>query len=161
MKFITSIVVGIIGIGFTVLNCFSVMRTITEGVMMAKRLTALPTRDASQLSAVIGETVIAVSCCGMLTILPALLIYITLVPLRLRSRWFYRWAFASSIYFILVPPFATILGLILLTALRRRRSEFREVAGYTSELDMSLEPLSEQSLTKNSTPSFTSDARPL
>ena len=133
MRYIASIVVGAIGIGFALLNCIAVMRTIAEGITVAQQVMAPRNSNVSLLAAVIGETLVAVSSRGVFAILPALLILIALIPLRLRERWFYRCAFASSIYFVLVPPFATIYGIVLLIALKRRRSDFRRVSVPTLE----------------------------
>jgi CBS domain containing-hemolysin-like protein len=140
MRFTASIVIGVIGICLALLNCIAVIRTIAEGFMIAQQVVTIPDSSPSQLAAVIGETIIAVSSRGLFAILPAILIFIALVPLRLRERWFYRGAFASSIYFILVPPFATIFGIVLLILLRRRRSDFRE--GAVSTLDGDVKPTS-------------------
>ena len=135
MRSISSFVVGIFGLFFALLNCIAVIRTIVAGVTIAQQVMALPDSNVSRLGAVIGETIVAVSSRGLFAILPALLIYIALVPLRLKERWFYRGVYVSSIYFILVPPFATIYGIVLLIALRRKRSDFREVAVLTYESD--------------------------
>ena len=132
MRFIASIAVGIIGLCLALLSCLAVMRTIVAG---AQQSIALPDHEVSQLGVVIGETIVAVSSRGLFAILPALLIYIALVLLRLRAPWFYRGAYASSIYFILVPPFATIYGIVLFIALRRRRGGFREATDLTFESD--------------------------
>ena len=141
MKSIASVVVGIVGLCLTLLSCLAVTRTIVAGAQQAAHLDG----GVSRLGGVIGETIVAVSSRGLFAILPALLIYIALVPLRLRERWFYRGAYASSIFFVLVPPFATIYGIVLLIALRRRRGDFREATELTFE-SVEMHPSSEPSL---------------
>lgn len=133
MRFIASVVVGIVGLCLALLSCVAVVKTIVVGVSTAQQLMNLSDSGVSRLGVVMGETIVAASSRGLFALLPALLIYIALVHLRLRKRWFYHGAYYSSIYFILVPPFATIYGIVLLIALRRRRGEFRDATDLRPE----------------------------
>lgn len=118
-----SIIVGAGGIIFTVLNAVAVVRTLMSGYSLTRVVTRNLTNPA-QLSAVIGETLIAVICRGLLAIIPATLLYLALGPLRLRRRWFHTCALICALYFLLLMPFGTIYGVVLLVALRRRRTGF-------------------------------------
>lgn len=124
MKPTASVIVAILGVGFALMDFFAVAKTLYECFANSRQIIALPGADPSQLAAVIGETIIAVVCRGLFAILPASLLYVALVPMRLRAGWFYSCTRIASFYFLLVVPFATVYGIILLIALRRRRSEF-------------------------------------
>jgi hypothetical protein len=100
------------------------IRTIVEGVNAPQHVITLPGSDPTQLAAIIGETIIAFTCRGIIAIIPAILIYLALVPFRQRKQWFYSLARLASYCLLLLFPFGTIFGGILLVMLRRRRPEF-------------------------------------
>ena len=113
------LIVGVVGILFTILNGILVAGSLMNGYTIARH-----SMDTSQLAAVIGETLITVACIGLFAIIPATLLDLAIRQLRLRRRWFYTCALICALYFLLLPPFGTIFGIILLIALRRRRAEF-------------------------------------
>ena len=118
---VVALVVGVGGIIFTILNGIAVVRTLMNGYSLTREVARNPT-DPAQLTAVIGETMIAVITQGFLAIIPATLLYLALGPVRLRRRWFHTCALICALYFLLLMPFGTIYGIVLLVALRRRRA---------------------------------------
>ncbi len=115
--------IAMIGVLFAIVSCFAVIGTIRNGISQSK-IVVLSSGDPTQLAAVVGETIIGIATLSFLALLPAVLLYIALGPMRLRAKWFYSCTLIASIAFLVMIPFATVCGIILLVALRRRRSEF-------------------------------------
>lgn len=132
MKSVIAFIVAILGVVLSVTCCSAALKTITEGIDASREVMTLRGADPSQLSAVIGETLIALASRGLLAIVPAVLLYAALAGFRVRSRWFYSCATLAAVFFLFLPPFATIYGIILLVALRRRKSEFASVSSQPS-----------------------------
>ncbi|WP_395751761.1 hypothetical protein [Prosthecobacter sp.] len=124
MKSAIALTVAILGVLLSMANGYAVLKTTHAGTSAAQAFMRSPAPDPSHLSAIVGETIIAVTSHGFLAIIPATLLYVALAVLRVRQRWFYSCTTVAAIYFLLVPPFATLYGIILLVALRRRKSEF-------------------------------------
>lgn len=144
MKSIKSVIVALLGLCFVLLSCISVTRTLLNGYSVAQEMSVQVGLEPSRLAAVIGETLIALASLGLIAILPALLLYVALGPMRLRTGWFYSCAFLSSLYFLVLFPFGTIYGIILLVALRRRRGEFLgEVSSQLQVATVSASPATE------------------
>ncbi len=122
---VASFLVGVGGILFAILNAIAVVGTAINGYSLTREAVRR-LADPAQLAAVIGETIIAVAIIGVLAIIPATLLYLALGPLRLRRRWFYPCALTCALYFLLLMPFGTIYGIVLLVAIRRRRAGFAE-----------------------------------
>ncbi|MFZ2282166.1 MAG: hypothetical protein WAW39_30500 [Prosthecobacter sp.] len=127
MKVAIAFIVSILGLALSLTNCLAVVKTILDGVHSSRVLMNLTAPDPSQLGAIIGETMIAVASHGFLAIVPATLLYVALVGFRIRKGWFYSCTKLAAVYFLFVLPFATAYGIILLVALRRRKSEFGSV----------------------------------
>lgn len=115
--------IAVLGVLFSLTNFLAMIGVIRNGISQSIVL-VLTCGGTGQLSAVIGETIIAIASLGFLALLPAVLLYIALGPLRLRAKWFYSCTLIASIYFLVMIPFATVFGIVLLVALRRRRGEF-------------------------------------
>ena len=124
MKSTVSVVFAIHGIVLVFTSILAGMRTIFDGVSASKHVIMLPGTDASQLAAVIGETIIGFTCRGIVSAIPATLIYFALVPFRLRKQWFYMCTRLASYCLLFLFPFGTVCGSILLVMLNHRRSEF-------------------------------------
>lgn len=120
---VASFLVGVVGILFTILNGLAVVGVVLNGYSLT-RAAVRRLADPTELMAVIGETIIAVVSLGFLAIIPAALLYLALGPLRLRRRWFHPCALTCALYFLLLMPFGTIYGIVLLVVLRRRRAGF-------------------------------------
>lgn len=133
MKFTVSAICAILGIAFAITSCIAGVRTIVDGVYASQHVISSPGSDPSQLAAIIGETIIAFVCRGIIALIPAILIYVALVPFRLRKQWFYSGARLASYCLLLLFPLGTICGCIFLAMLRRRRSEFAR-SGSLSEI---------------------------
>ncbi|MBN8420564.1 MAG: hypothetical protein J0L73_16730 [Verrucomicrobia bacterium] len=115
---------AILGLALSVTNASAVVNVLWNGIASSRALMSSSEGDPSHLSAIAGETIIAVASHGLLAIVPTALLYMALTGFRLRQRWFYSCARMAAVYFLFVPPFATVYGIILLVALRRRKSEF-------------------------------------
>jgi hypothetical protein len=124
MQTTLAFIVALLGVALSITNCSAVINTILDAIAASRALMNSPSPDPSLLSAVIGETIIAIVCHGLLAIVPAALLYAALAGFRLRQEWFYSCTRVAAVYFLYVPPFATIYGIILLVALRRRKAEF-------------------------------------
>ncbi len=124
MKSHLSAICAVLGIGFVFTSSLAAIRTIVDGISASRQVMSLPGSDPSQLSAVIGETIIAFISRGFIAIIPAMLIYLALVPLRERDQSFYTGARLASYCLLVMFPFGTLCGIILLVMLRRRRLEF-------------------------------------
>ena len=124
MRSFISVLVGVLGVLLTVTNCIAVAKTLMSGYTFARELMVRQSDVPAQLGALIGETIVGISSRGLFTVLPAMLLYVALAPLRLRQRWFYISAQICSLYFLLLLPFGTLYGIVLLVAIRRRRGEF-------------------------------------
>ena len=77
-----------------------------------------------QLSAIIGELIIGSFPLGIIDLIPAFVLFIALLPLKVRSRWSYFAFLFSGCYLLCLVPIGTITGIALLMCLRRRKSEF-------------------------------------
>jgi len=115
--------IAMLGILCAMIDALAVMGTIRNGISQSK-VVVMSGGDPTQLSAVIGETIIGIGTLSILALLPAVLLYIALGPMRLRTKWFYSCTSIASIVFLVTIPVATVCGIILLVALRRRRREF-------------------------------------
>lgn len=115
--------IAVLGILFAMIDGIAVIGVIRNGISLSKEV-VLSSRDTGQLAAVMGETIIAIATLSIFAILPAILLYIALGPMRLRAKWFYSSTLVAGIYFLVLIPFASLFGVVLLVALRRRRSEF-------------------------------------
>lgn len=124
MKSSVSDICAVLGIGFAFTSCLAGIRSIVEGVIASRHVMTLPGSAPAQFAAVIGETIIAFVSRGFIAIIPALLIYVALVPFRRREPWFYSCARLASYCLLILFPFGTLCGSILQVMLRRRRSEF-------------------------------------
>jgi hypothetical protein len=127
MKAAIAYIVAILGVALSQTNFLAVVHVIVAGVDAVRELVSSPASDPSLLGAVIGETMIAIASHGLWAIVPAALLYAALAGFRVRKGWFYSCTQLAAIYFLFVPPFATVYGIILLVALRRRKSEFASV----------------------------------
>jgi hypothetical protein len=124
MKSRVSAICAVLGVGFAFTSSLAGIRTIVDGVFASRYVMSLPGSDPAQFGAVIGETIIAFVSRGFIAIIPALLIYLALVPFRQREQWFYSCARLASYCLLILFPFGTICGSILLVMLRRHRTEF-------------------------------------
>ncbi len=124
MKSHVSYICAILGIGFAFTSSLAGIRTLVDGVSATRHVMALTGSDPAQLGAIIGETIVAFTCRGIVAIIPAMLIYWALVPFQQREQWFYSCARLASYCLLVLFPFGTICGTLLLVMLRRRRSEF-------------------------------------
>lgn len=124
MKSHVSFICAILGIGFAFTSGLAGIRTILAGLSAAQQLMMLPSSEPAELTAIIGETIIALTSRGFIAIIPALLIYLALAPFRQREQWFYSCSRLASYCLLILFPFGTICGIILLVMLRRRRAEF-------------------------------------
>ena len=124
MKLIFARIVGILGMLFALHNFDWMTRYAIESV---KEISALDptTTQPEAISKVIGEFIIILSNMGAIAIIPAFLIYVTLVPLKLRHKWFFTCAKVFSIYLLFLFPAGTIFGCILLWNLKRRQTAFQ------------------------------------
>jgi hypothetical protein len=107
-----SFICAILGIGFAFTSSLAGIRTIVDGVFASRHVMTLPGSDPTQLTAVIGETIIAFVSRGFIAIIPALLIYLALVPFRQREQWFYSCARLTSYCLLILFPFGTIIAAI-------------------------------------------------
>jgi hypothetical protein len=119
-----SITIALLGIIFTVMSCSAVTWAIL-GEITSLNCISLGFDNPLDSAVVIGETVIDIIFAninqGLLAILPATLLYIAFGLMRFRARWFCICTFASSLYFLVLLPFGTVCGIILLVELRRSR----------------------------------------
>ncbi|WP_395744139.1 hypothetical protein [Prosthecobacter sp.] len=115
---------AVLGIGFAFTSTLASLQTLVHGITASRQVAATHGNDPAQLSAVIGETIIALISRGVIAIIPALLLYLALVPLRLRKPWFYSGAHVAACCLLIMFPFGTVCGGMLLVMLRRRRPEF-------------------------------------
>jgi hypothetical protein len=118
---------AIFGIALAFSSCLAGIKTIFDAIFSFPELLGKGgVGDPAQLSAIIGEVIISFCSRGVLAVFPALLIYLSLVPLRLRSNWFYQWARLSSFSLLILFPFGSFLGCVLLVLLKRNKSQFKE-----------------------------------
>lgn len=122
-SFYMSTYIAVLGILFAMIDGIAVIGVIRNGISLSKEV-VLSSRGTGQLAAVMGETIIAIATLSIFAILPAILFYVALGPMRLRAKWFYSCTLVAGIYFLVLIPFASLFGIVLLVALRRRRSEF-------------------------------------
>jgi predicted branched-subunit amino acid permease len=127
MKSYFSAIFAILGIGLSITGSLAGIRTIVDGVFASWHVITLPGSDPAQLGAIIGESIIAFTCRGIIAVIPAMLIYLALGPFRQRKQWFYSWARLASYCLLILFPIGTICGCILLVMLRCRRSEFEQL----------------------------------
>lgn len=124
MKSRVSAICAILGIGFAFTGSLAGIRTIWAGVLDAWQVISLPSSEPTQLAAVIGEAIITFVSSGFIVIIPAMLIFLALGPFRQRGHWFYSWSRPASYCLLILFPFGTVCGTILLVMLRRSRFEF-------------------------------------
>jgi len=149
---VASTAIAVLGILFVVTNCVAVTKNMVACIDAIMRVTRAG-GDPSQAGAVAGEAVIeAVSrivFLGLAAIVPATLLYLALVPMRLRARWFYASTLITCLYLLVLLPFGTVSGFVLLAELRRRRGEFVNNETSTTEVTSALQTPSSRSFQSN------------
>jgi len=124
--------VAMLGVLFAMIVALAVTGAIRNGILQSK-VVVMSGGDPTQLGAVIGEIIISIATLSFLALVPAGLLYIALGPMRLRAKWFHSYTLVASIAFLVMIPFATVFGIILLVALRRRRGEFLNDSKYPAQ----------------------------
>lgn len=125
MKFYLSVICAILGIGLALFDSAAGIKTIVDAALaIPQQIKVDGVGDPSKLSAIIGEAIIAYVSRGVFAFIPAILIYLALGPLRLRQNWFHQWARIAGWCLVILLPFGSICGCILLVLIRRRKSEF-------------------------------------
>jgi hypothetical protein len=120
-----STVIAVLGVLFALIDGLAVIGVIRNGISQSKAIVMTNgVGNPEQLGAVFGEAIIAIAVLSLFALLPAVLLYLALGPMRLRAKWFYLCTLGAGIYFLVLIPVATIFGIVLLVALRRRRGEF-------------------------------------
>ena len=123
MKAHFAAICALLGSGFALTGSFATIRTLAAGFMAARHLMARPDSAPSDLTAVIGETVIAVFSRGVLLLPSAILIYLAFFPLRQRDPTYYSVARLSCYCMLIAFPVGTLAGIVLLMLLRRIKHE--------------------------------------
>jgi len=137
--------IAVLGVLFALIDGLAVIGVIRNGLSESKAL-VLSSASSEQLAAVMGETIIAIATLSLFAILPAILLYTALGPMRLRAKWFYSCTWVAGIYFLVLIPFASLFGIVLLVALRRKRSEFVNDSTHPKVDSQYLSPNSEHRL---------------
>jgi hypothetical protein len=123
MKANFAAVCALLGSGLALTGFFAVIRTLSMGFMAASRLMTMPDIAPSDLTAVIGETIIAIFSRGVLLLPSAVLIYLAFFPLRQRNPIYYSIARLSCYSMLIAFPVGTLVGIVLLMLLRRIKHE--------------------------------------
>ena len=125
MKSVISVICAVLGIGLALLDSAAGIKTIVDLVFAAANLakeTGLG--DPAQLSALIGEAIIAFVTRGVAAIVPTMLICVALGPLSLREHWFYFWARLAAWSLLILFPVGTICWIVILLMVKGKKAEF-------------------------------------
>lgn len=123
MKTHFAAICALLGSGFAFTGSFAAIRTLVAGFTAARHCIATPDSAPSDLTAIIGETIIAVFSRGVLLLPAAILIYLAFFPLRLRDPIYYAATRLSCCCMMIAFPVGTLAGFVLLMLLRRIKRE--------------------------------------
>lgn len=99
------------------------------GVLMSAAVMAVQgggELDPAAMGGVVGAAAAAIATRGLYTLLPAAFLYIAWVPLRYRPGWFHKAVLVAGFYFIQLFPAGTVIGGLLLIAVRRNKASLPE-----------------------------------
>ncbi len=117
------LLITIAGLALAALHLFDLAEALYVLVVaMVEGLQESGEIDPTAMAGVLGEVAITLASRGLFTLIPAALLYVAWVPLRYRPRWFHRAILAAGIYFTQLFPTGTVIGIILLIAVRRNKA---------------------------------------
>ena len=105
---------------------FGILGTITGMIKTFEAITVSGTGNAEALSAGISEALVTTEIGLTLGFIGTIFLYVALLSNKYRSAWFYKFMMIYSILNLIMIPVGTIVGILTLKYLKRRKDEFFE-----------------------------------
>ena len=117
------LLLAVVALVLTALHVYDL--ALALGVLVAAAVEGLQGNtepDPTAIGQVVAQVVVTLASRGLYTVIPAVLLYIAWVPLGYRPPWLHRAIVMAGIYFMQLFPSGTVIGAVLLIALRRNRA---------------------------------------
>jgi hypothetical protein len=103
---------------------------VTRMLQTFREITESGNPDPQVMATGIGEALIPLVLWGALGTVGLLTTLATVIASTYRARWVFRWSFVfAGVYFFLYPPIGSLIAIVLVIVLVKKRKEFSHAQG--------------------------------